>query len=91
MGPADPTGSDPQPQTLTRPAPRATSPNTPTPGRTVIAFDQPYNRHLPPPRAATWEEAESLIYDHLAAHQGTVQHQLPTFDPSTNRLDRRTN
>ncbi len=58
-------------------------------GRTVIAFDQPYNRHLPPPRATTWEEAESLIYEHLATHQGTVQHQLPTFDPSTDRLDDR--
>ena len=58
-------------------------------GRTVIAFDQPYNRHLPPPRATTWEEAESLIYEQLALHQGTVQHQLPTFDPSTDRLDNR--
>ena len=58
-------------------------------GRNVIVFDQPYNRDLDPPRATTWEEVEAIVYDELAAHQGTVQHQLPTFDPSTDRLDDR--
>lgn len=58
-------------------------------GRTVIVFDQPYNRDLDPPRATSWEEVEAMVYDELAAHQGAVQHQLPTFDPSTDRLDDR--
>lgn len=31
-------------------------------GNTVIAFDQPYNRHLPGLRARSWEEAEELVY-----------------------------
>jgi 5'-nucleotidase len=31
-------------------------------GNTVIIFDQPYNRHLPGLRAASWEEAEQLVY-----------------------------
>ena len=59
-------------------------------GRTVIVFDQAYNRHLDPPRAATWEEVETLVYDEMAAYQGAVQHQLPGFDPSTDRLGDRT-
>lgn len=58
-------------------------------GRTVIVFDQPYNRDLDPPRATSWEEVEAMVYDELAAHQGAVQHQLPTFDPSTDRLHKR--
>ena len=57
-------------------------------GRTVIVFDQPYNRELDPPRATTWEEVEAIVYDALAAHQGAVQHQLPGFDPSADRLKR---
>ena len=59
-------------------------------GRTVIVFDQTYNRHLEPPRAATWEDVETLVYDELAAHQGAVQHQLPGFDPGAERLGGRT-
>ncbi len=58
-------------------------------GRTVIVFDQPYNRELDPPRASAWEQVEAMVYDELIAHQGAVQHQLPTFDPSTERLDGR--
>ncbi|WP_420639860.1 5' nucleotidase, NT5C type [Candidatus Poriferisocius sp.] len=58
-------------------------------GRTVIVFDQPYNRELDSPRATSWEEAETLVFEALAAHTGAVQHQLPGFDPSTDRLDRR--
>ncbi len=56
-------------------------------GRKVIVFDQPYNRDLAPPRAFTWEQVETMVYDELAAHQGAVQHQLPTFDPSSERLE----
>ncbi len=55
-------------------------------GRTVVVFDQVYNRYLDPPRARSWEEAEALVYEHLAAHTGTVQHQLPGFDPGVYRL-----
>ena len=29
----------------------------------VVVFDQPYNRDLPGPRAATWEEAKQLVLD----------------------------
>ena len=58
-------------------------------GRTVIVFDQPYNRELDPPRAASWDEVEPLVLEALAAHQGSVQYQLPGFDPSTDRLDDR--
>lgn len=58
-------------------------------GRTVIVFDQPYNRELPGPRARTWEEVGDLVTDLVAAHEGGVQTQLPGIDAGADRLDRR--
>ena len=58
-------------------------------GRDVIIFDQPYNRHLEGPRAASWAEIEGMVLDRLAAHQGVAQPQLPGVDAGADRLDRR--
>ncbi len=55
-------------------------------GRTVVVFDQLYNRHLEPPRTSSWEEVEALALEALAAHQGAVQYQIPGFDPGAERL-----
>ena len=57
-------------------------------GNTVIVFDQPYNRHLPGPRARTWLELEEQVLA-LAAESGGIQPQLPGFDAGADRLDRR--
>lgn len=57
-------------------------------GNAVIVFDQPYNQHLPGPRASTWPELEELVLE-LAASVGGVQPQLPGFDAGAERLDRR--
>jgi 5'(3')-deoxyribonucleotidase len=60
-------------------------------GNTVIVFDQPYNRHLVDgPRAANWEEAESIVADLAAGSLGHVAVQLPGIDAGSRRLhDRR--
>jgi 5'-nucleotidase len=42
-------------------------------GRTAIVFDQPYNRHLPGPRATTWDEVVRLVVTEIDARQ----RQLP--------------
>ncbi|MXW41745.1 MAG: hypothetical protein F4138_00350 [Acidimicrobiia bacterium] len=55
-------------------------------GRNVIVFEQPYNRDLSEPRAANWEQVEAMVFEQLAIYQGAVQHQLPGFDPSIERL-----
>jgi 5'(3')-deoxyribonucleotidase len=57
-------------------------------GNTVIVFDQPYNRHLPAPRARDWTELEAQVLE-LAASVTSVQPQLPGFDAGADRLDRR--
>jgi len=41
--------------------------------RAAIVFDQPYNRHLPGPRARSWDEVLSLVRAELAARD----RQLP--------------
>ena len=46
-------------------------------GRTVIVFDQPYNRDLDPSRATPRGRVEACLRE-LDDHQGAVQHQLPT-------------
>lgn len=38
-------------------------------GREVIVFDQPYNQHLPGPRAASWDEVYDIVVERL--------HRLP--------------
>lgn len=57
-------------------------------GNDVIVFDQPYNRHLPGPRARTWEEVEEMVYELAARKSAGVQTQLPGFDAGADRLDR---
>ncbi len=42
-------------------------------GRTTIVFDQPYNRHLPAPRARSWEDVVHLVRSELASRD----RQLP--------------
>ena len=58
-------------------------------GKTVIVFDQPYNRNLPEPRVTSWAEAEDVIHELLAEFGGSVQGQLPGIDAGAERLDRR--
>ena len=58
-------------------------------GHTVIVFDQPYNRHLPAPRATGWAEVEELVRDLVVERTGSFPMQLPGFDPGTDRLARR--
>ncbi len=58
-------------------------------GNTVIIFDQPYNRHLPAPRATNWVEVEQIVHQ-LAADWGQhVQPQIPGIDAGADRLQRR--
>jgi 5'(3')-deoxyribonucleotidase len=59
-------------------------------GNTVIAFAQPYNRHLNDGlRAETWADAEEIITELAVARMGQVETQLPGIDPGADRLDRR--
>lgn len=58
-------------------------------GCTVITFDQPYNRHLPGPRAASWIDVEAQVVDLVAARRGSVEIPLPGFDAGTERLAHR--
>jgi 5'(3')-deoxyribonucleotidase len=58
-------------------------------GNTVIAFDQPYNRHLADGlRATNWAEVEALVTDLAAAHSGALEIQLPGIDAGSDRLAR---
>lgn len=58
-------------------------------GNEVIVFEQPYNRHLPAPRATTWAEAEDLVAEMAAARPGGLQAPLPGLDPGADRLAQR--
>ena len=58
-------------------------------GHTAIVFDQPYNRHLPDPRATNWFEVEELVRDLVVERTGSFPMQLPGFDPGADRLARR--
>lgn len=58
-------------------------------GRSAIVFDQPYNRHLPGPRARNWGEVEALVGDLVVATTGCYPMQLPGSDPDVDRLGRR--
>ena len=48
-------------------------------GNEVIAFEQPYNRHLPGPRATGWAEVEEIVLDRYTEWSGIhgVQPTLP--------------
>ena len=57
-------------------------------GNVVIAFDQPYNRHIEGgPRARSWAEVEEIVTGLAAERLGQVQAQLPGIDAGANRLD----
>ena len=59
-------------------------------GKTVIVFDQPYNRHLTDgPRATNWDEVESIVAELAAARLGQVALQLPGIDAGSSRLAQR--
>lgn len=59
-------------------------------GNTVIAFDQPYNRHLTEgPRATSWDEVEAIVAELAASHLGHVALQLPGLDAGSDRLPHR--
>ncbi len=59
-------------------------------GKTVIIFDQPYNRHIKEgPRAQTWEEAEAIVTELASAYLGSIPMLLPGFDEGPDRLVRR--
>jgi 5'-nucleotidase len=58
-------------------------------GNTVIAFAQPYNRHVAgEPRVGSWQEVEALVGELVAAQLGRFEGQLPGIDPGADRLDR---
>jgi 5'-nucleotidase len=57
-------------------------------GNAVIVFDQPYNRHLPGPRATTWNEVEEIVAQLVADRSGSFAGQLPGFDAGGDRIDR---
>lgn len=54
--------------------------------RLVIVFDQPYNRDLPGPRAATWPDVERLVLAEMTRLGLAVQGQLDLPDDPTRRL-----
>jgi 5'-nucleotidase len=59
-------------------------------GKTVIAFSQPYNRHLADGlRAESWAEAEEIIIGLAGEHLGSIEVQLPGLDAGADRLGRR--
>jgi 5'-nucleotidase len=59
-------------------------------GAAVCVFDQPYNRHVPGPRARGWAEAEQWVLEVMAAAGQPVQPQFPIGDDPTARLRGRT-
>lgn len=59
-------------------------------GKTVVVFDQPYNRSVEEgPRAHTWTDAEAIVMELASAHLGSIPMQLPGFDEGPDRLLRR--
>ena len=58
-------------------------------GNMTIVFDQPYNRHLPGPRATTWTDVESLVGELVAERAGGFAQQLPGIDAGAGRLNAR--
>jgi len=60
-------------------------------GNTVIIFDQPYNRHLPAPRAKDWVEVEHIVHELVANRGQSIQPQIPGIDAGADRLRRRQN
>jgi 5'-nucleotidase len=57
-------------------------------GNDVIVYDQPYNRHLPGPRATSWSDVEEIVERFVAARTQGLQRQLPGIDAGADRLTR---
>jgi 5'(3')-deoxyribonucleotidase len=57
-------------------------------GNDVIVFEQPYNRALKGPRAASWAEVEEIVLE-LASKHDWLQPQLPGIDSGADRLTRK--
>ena len=49
-------------------------------GRTVIVFDQRYNRHLDGPRASSWDDVVALVLDEVRARDRNVPLPLEESD-----------
>jgi 5'(3')-deoxyribonucleotidase len=58
-------------------------------GAYVIVFDQPYNRDLPGPRAADWNDVEELVGARVTELGLTLQAPLPGLEDAPRRLARR--
>ncbi len=58
-------------------------------GNDVVCFAQPYNTHVEDPRAATWEEVESIVLAHLVEAGEPVHQTLPGVDDGPERLRHR--
>jgi 5'-nucleotidase len=56
-------------------------------GNHVIVFDQPYNRGLDGPRAATWAEVEQLVLGFMLDHGVPVQEQFRGLDDPARRIE----
>ena len=58
-------------------------------GRIAIVFDQPYNRHLPGPRAGTWDDVVRLVQEQLTARERQLPLPLSEDDapPSSSQRD----
>ena len=58
-------------------------------GNEVIAFAQPYNADVGGPRAATWDEVESIVLARLVERGDAIHQRLPGLDEGPDRLHRR--
>lgn len=58
-------------------------------GAYVVVFDQPYNRHVPGPRARNWTELEHLVAERITDVGLTHQAALPGMEDPRDRLERR--
>lgn len=59
-------------------------------GGHAIVFDQPYNAHVPGPRAHDWVEVEEMVVELMAAAGTAVSRPLPGIDAGSDRLGLRT-
>ncbi len=58
-------------------------------GNAVIAFAQPYNRHVVDGlRAESWDDVEAIVSELAAEQLGRFEGQLPGIDAGADRLDR---
>ena len=58
-------------------------------GNDVIVFDQPYNAHVPAPRARSWIEVEELVLARMTDRGIPIQAPLPGVGGDPDRLRRR--